>query len=57
MWQVQVEFIPGNTQIWVAQLSPEDPIYEYNTEAEAQTKANELQVEDITGRKYRIVAL
>jgi len=32
MWQVQKQFIPGNNQIWVAQLTPEDPIYMYDTE-------------------------
>lgn len=57
MYQVQFEFIPGNTQIWVARLSPQDPIYEYDNEAEAQLKAEELQAGDSTGRKYRVVAL
>ena len=54
MYQVQMQFIPGNDQIWVAQLNPNDPIYEYNNEAEAQTKADELQLADPTGRKYRV---
>ena len=57
MWQVQMQFIPGSDQIWVARLNPEDPIYEYDNEAEAQKKANELQSEDTTGRLYRIVQL
>lgn len=55
MWQVQMEFIPGNPMIWVAQLEPTDPIYEYDNEPEAQAKANELQSQDSTGRKYRVV--
>lgn len=54
MYQVQMEFIPGNPMIWVAQLNPEDPIYEYDNEPEAQAKANELQAEDPTGRLYRV---
>ena len=54
MYQVQMQFIPGNDQIWVAQLNPSDPIYEYPTEAEAQAKADELQAADPTGRKYRV---
>jgi ribosomal protein L16/L10AE len=54
MYQVQKEFIPGNPQIWVAQLTPEDPIYEYDNESEAQAKADELQAADPTGRLYRV---
>jgi len=53
-FQVQMQFIPGLDQIWVAQLTPESPIYEYGTEAEAQAKAEELQAADETGRKYRV---
>jgi len=53
MWQVQMEFIPGNPTIWVAHLNPGDPIYEYDNEPEAQAKATELQSQDPTGRKYR----
>jgi hypothetical protein len=56
-YQVQMQFIPGNDQIWVAQLNPTDPIYEYNNEPEAQAKAMELQVGDPTGRQYRVVQL
>ncbi len=54
MYQVQMQFIPGNDQIWVAQLNPSDPIYEYDNEPEAQAKADELQAADPTGRKYRV---
>ena len=39
--------------IWVAQLKPEDPIYEYDNEPECQAKATELQSQDPTGRLYR----
>ncbi len=54
IYQVQMEFIPGNSQIWVAKLSPTDPVYEYDTSAEAQAKADELQAQDPTGRLYRV---
>ena len=54
MYQVQMQYIPGNDQIWVARLNPNDPIYEYDNEAEAQAKANELQATDPTGRQYRV---
>jgi len=54
IFQVQMQFIPGSDSIWVAHLAPEDPIYEYDNEPEAQAKADELQATDQTGRKYRV---
>jgi hypothetical protein len=54
MWEVQMQFIPGNDQIWVARLTPEDPIYEYVLKTQAEAKAFELQEADTTGRKYRV---
>jgi hypothetical protein len=57
IYQVQMQFIPGNSTIWVARLTPEDPIYEYDNFAEAQAKATELQDADLTGRQYRVVEL
>jgi len=57
IYQVQMEFIPGNSMIWVARLTPEDPIYEYDNLAAAQEKATELQDADLTGRQYRVVEL
>ena len=57
MWQVQMQFIPGNDSIWVAHLNPTDPIYEYDNEPEAQAKADELAANDPSGRLYRIVQL
>lgn len=54
MYQVEMQFIPGNDSIWVARLTPEDPIYQYDNEAEAQAKADELQANDPTGRQYRV---
>jgi hypothetical protein len=52
-----MEFVPGNSMIWVAQLTTEDPIYDYGTQAEAQAKADELQAADTTGRQYRAVEI
>ena len=57
MYQIEMQFIPGNDQIWVARLTPEDPIYQYDNEAEAQAKADELQANDPTGRQYRVTQL
>ena len=49
-----MEFLAGNSQIWVARLTPEDPIYEYRLLTQAEAKAFELQEADPTGRKYRV---
>jgi len=57
MWQVQMEFIPGNSAIWVAHLTPSDPIYEYDNEPEAQAKADELAAADPTERAYRVMQI
>jgi hypothetical protein len=57
MYQVQMEFVPGNDMIWVAQLTSEDPIYNYVTQVQAEAKAFELQEADSTGRRYRVVQL
>ncbi len=48
-----MEFIPGLTQIWVARLTPEDPIYTFETLEEAEAKAAELQAADPSGRLYK----
>lgn len=52
-----MEFIPGNDQIWVARLNPDDPVYEYPTLIEAEAKAFELESADPTDRKYRVVEI
>jgi hypothetical protein len=50
---VLMEYIPGVPNIWVARLTPEDPIYEYDTLEECEAKASELQAADPTGRLYK----
>jgi len=50
---VLMEFIPGLTQIWVARLQPEDPIYTFDTLEACEAKAAELQAADTTGRLYK----
>ena len=57
MWQVQMQFIVGSNQIWVAQLTPEDPIYTYDTENAAWVQAINLQEADSSGRLYRAIAV
>ena len=48
-----MQFIPGLDQIWVARLTPEDPIYIFDTLGECESKAAELQAVDATGRQYK----
>ena len=50
---VLMQFIPGLDQIWVARLTPEDPIYTFETLEEAEAKAAELQAADPSGRLYK----
>ena len=57
IYQVQMQFIPGSDQIWVARLNPDDPIYEYDNEPEAQLKADELKLADPTTREYRVIQI
>lgn len=56
-YQVQCQLIPGNSQIWVSHLKPEDPVYEYDKDYEAMEKAVSLMQNDETGRKYKVVTL
>jgi len=57
MFQIQMQFIPGSDQIWVARIDQNDPIYEFYNEQEAINKMQELQSQDTTERQYRIVIL
>lgn len=50
------QFIPGLDQIWVAKLDEADPVYAYDTSAEAETKMLELQAAD-PGRGYKIAEM
>lgn len=56
MYKVIMQFISGSDSIWVERLSPDDPIYVYDTEQEAIDKAAELQAADPSGRVYKAVA-
>jgi hypothetical protein len=57
MYTIQKQFIPGNDSIWVQQLTPEDEIFTFETEAEAQTKADELTSADTESRLYRVASV
>lgn len=53
MYKVIMQFIPGNDQIWVSKLNPNDPEYIYPTEQEAVDQAAILQATDPSGRIYK----
>ena len=54
---VLCQYLPLNDQIWVARLTPEDPLYIFDTEEECAAKAAELEANDPTGRQYRAAPL
>ena len=54
VYRIIKQFIPGSNNIWVAQLNPSDPIYEYDNLEDAELKAQELQDNDPTGRLYKV---
>ena len=53
MYKVIMQFIPGNDQIWVSKLNPNDPEYIYPTEQGAIDQAATLQAADSSGRIYK----
>ena len=57
MYKIQMQFIPGYDNIWVFQLNPEDTVWEFEIEADAIAKAEELQTADLLGRQYRVYTL
>jgi hypothetical protein len=57
MYQIQQQYIPGLSQIWVARLAEGDEDFIFDTEEEANTKLAELVAADDTGREYKIVYL
>ncbi len=57
MYTIQKQFIPGNDSIWVQQLTPEDEIFTFETEAEAQAKVDELNSAYVDGMLYRVVLI
>lgn len=54
MYIIEMQFIPNLDVAWVERLTPNDPIYQFDTLEEAEQKAKELQDNDSTGRKYRV---
>ena len=48
------QFVP-NAEIWLARLNADDIAYIYDNEIEAQTKCDELTIED-PSRRYKVLA-
>lgn len=57
MYQVHKQYIPGLDQIWVLKLNEQDDVYVFDVYEEALSKANELELADSSGRKYRVVTV
>ena len=53
---IQKQFIPGNDQIWVTKLTPNDEEFIFDTLSEVQSKIEELEAADQDGRKYRLIS-
>jgi hypothetical protein len=54
MYFINKQMIPGNNLIWVLKLSESDTIYSFNNLDEANSKKEELQNLDLSGRRYKI---
>lgn len=56
MFTIVKEMLMGGNpvpNIWIAQDNPDDLIFTFNTEAEADAKVAELAASDTTGRKFK----
>lgn len=51
---IMKQFIPGNDQIWVEKLDPNDTEYIYDTLEEAEAKKQELEAND-PNRGFKII--
>jgi hypothetical protein len=57
MYIILKQFIIGSDAAWVLKLNDDDPIFQYVTIEEAEQKLNELNNNEINGRKYKISQL
>ncbi len=54
MYFINKQMIPGNNLIWVLKISESDTIYSFNNLDEANSKKEELQNLDLSGRRYKV---
>lgn len=55
MYQILKQFLTNSMVAWVLKLDENDQIFEYENEADAQAKLDELNSNETEGRQYRIV--
>jgi hypothetical protein len=55
MYQILKQFLTNSMAAWVLKLDENDQIFEYENEADAQAKLDELNSNETEGRQYRIV--
>jgi hypothetical protein len=55
MYQILKQFLTNSMVAWVLKLNENDQIFEYENEADAQAKLDELNSNETEGRQYRIV--
>jgi hypothetical protein len=55
MYQILKQFLTNSMAAWVLKLDENDQIFEYENEADAQSKLDELNSNETEGRQYRIV--
>ena len=48
-------YVHPSAQVWVAKLTGDGQIWEYDTESDANTKMTELDNADSTHRRYKVV--
>jgi hypothetical protein len=57
MYTIQKQSLPNNYLIWDPQLTPENEIITFETEAEAQAEVDELNSAYVDGMLYRVTLI
>ena len=55
-YRILKQFLPGNDSIWVQSVDESDPVQEFGTIDEAETKKQELESND-SSRAFKIVEI
>jgi hypothetical protein len=56
LYEIQAEYLPQNDQLWVSFRTQDNTlVYQYETLERAEAVLNQLQQQDVDGRRYRIV--
>jgi len=54
MYIIEMQFVPNNDIAWVMKLNEQDLVRTFETIEDAESTAKELELNDNTGRKYRV---